>query len=781
VNTPLRVLLVEDNEEDALLVLRELSRGGYDLRPDRVETADTFRQALQRQDWDLIIADYSLPGFTGLAALAHLRETSLDLPFIIVSGAIGEEVAVQGMKAGAHDYLLKGNLSRLVPAVERELREAQERRDRRRAEAALRENAQRLHLHFSQTPLGVIEWNLNFEVVAWNPAAEVIFGFPAQAALGRHGSFIVPQSVRGHVAEVFQQLQTRRGGFRNANPNVTQSGRVIDCEWYNTPLVNEAGQVIGVASLVQDVTERKRSEAALLESEKKFRDLVATVPGVVYQFRQAPDGRRSFPFVSEAVTDLFGIPAEEAMRQAESLAECLLPEAREPFEESIRVSLLHLSPWLEELPIRARTGEVRWIRGHAVPERESDGSVLWQGVLVDITERKEGERARAQLEGQLRQAQKMEAIGTLAGGIAHDFNNILDAIIPYTHLAKSDVGDNPPVQECLDQVLQAAERAKNLVQQILAFSRKQKQERRPIQLQEVVREALKLLRSALPSTIAIQADLQPDAPAILADPTQLHQVIMNLCTNAEHALRGLVGILNLRLSRCEIEEGDPLTDRDLRPGPYLKLTVSDTGRGMDPETLKRAFDPFFTTKAPGEGTGLGLSVVHGIVKEHEGAITVSSQPGRGTTFDIFLPVLDTEAAPSENQPVSVPHGHGEHVLIVDDEPAICSVAQRTLERLGYRVTAHTNPAAALTDFQTRPRAFDLALTDLTMPVMTGVDLALRLLEIRPDLPIVLATGFGGVWTPESARRLGIRDVILKPIAPHAIAAVVHHALHPPGG
>ena len=326
------------------------------------------------------------------------------------------------------------------------------------------------------------------------------------------------------------------------------------------------------------------------------------------------------------------------------------------------------------------------------------------------------------------------------------------------------------------QILTAADRAKNLVQQILAFSRRQRQERQIIDLQPVVTEALKLLRSALPSTIEIVQRLNT-TPPVLANPTQIHQVMMNLCTNAEYAMRGHPGRLEITLEPIQVDESFARQHSDLRPGPYARLSVRDNGCGMPAELLDRIFEPFFTTKEPGQGTGLGLSVVHGIVKSHDGVILVHSQLDRGTEFQIYLPVQEKSQAVAAPAAKRAPSGSGQHILVVDDEPPICNVLSQMLSRAGYQVAAYSDPQAALREFLAQPARFDLLLTDLTMPGMTGVELARRIYEVRPDLPVVLTTGFGGDVMVESATETRILKVLEKPVSPGMVTEVVHDILH----
>ena len=374
---------------------------------------------------------------------------------------------------------------------------------------------------------------------------------------------------------------------------------------------------------------------------------------------------------------------------------------------------------------------------------------------------------------QLIQLQKMEAIGTLAGGIAHDFNNLLVPILGFTGLVLDDLPTGSKSREHLSQVLEAGNRAKDLVSQILTFSRQTEIEPRPIQLVPIVKEALKLLRAAVPTTIDIRQNIAPDTGAVNADPTQIHQVLMNLCTNAEHAMpEG--GVLEVSLASVELDEEFCAGHEGLTPGPHVRLTVGDTGCGMDKKILKRIFDPFFTTKAPGQGTGMGLSVVHGIVKSHGGDIAVYSAPGVGTTFHIYLPVVESivEARP-EMEPVQ---GGTESILFVDDETVAVEIGSEILKRLGYRVTTRTSSIEALELFRTKPGRFDLVVTDQTMPNMTGAELAVELLRIRPDIPIILCTGFSHLINSEKARSLGIRELVMKPVVGTELGQTVRRVL-----
>jgi PAS domain S-box-containing protein len=394
----------------------------------------------------------------------------------------------------------------------------------------------------------------------------------------------------------------------------------------------------------------------------------------------------------------------------------------------------------------------------------------------DITERKQADARQTKLEGQLRQAQKMEAVGTLAGGIAHDFNNILGAIIGYSELAMLDILENHPAQAQLSEVLIAANRAKELVRQILTFSRQEEHERKPIQLRSVLGEALKLLRATLPSTIEIRQRIDCNASPILGDPTQIHQVMMNLGTNAWHAMSDRGGTLEVSLTMIDVDADFAQTLDGLQQGRHLRLMVSDNGCGIDPAALDRIFEPFFTTKPQGAGTGLGLAVVHGVVKRHQGAVSVYSEPENGTTFNLYFPVHDVDAQIAVSGSTHVPKGNGERILFVDDEAPLAALGKSMLERLGYRVTAKTSSVEALTTFSAHSDQFDLVITDQTMPSLSGADLAKLILEIRPNLPVILATGYSTTINPEKAKAIGIRELLLKPNTTQSMSEAIRRAL-----
>jgi PAS domain S-box-containing protein len=500
---------------------------------------------------------------------------------------------------------------------------------------------------------------------------------------------------------------------------------------------------------------------SLGNSEKRYRDLVENSPGTICMH----DLDGTLLFVNRAWAHTLGYEPADVV--GHSLGAFLAPSVRHLFADYLeRVRQEATADGLARLVTRGGK-ELLWMY-RSLRYEEAGKRPYVIGYAQDITERK-------QLEAQVRQAQKLQALGTLAGGIAHDFNNILTAILGYTELTMDDVAPDSCGWQNLQEVYTAGERAKELVQQILTFSRQTESERKPVRLHLLVKEVLKLMRASLPTTIDMRSRIDTTSDVVLADPTQMHQVLMNLCTNARHAMRETGGVLEVRLEAVQVTADDAATHSELTPGPYLRLLVRDTGHGMTPEVMERIFEPFFTTKGVGEGTGMGLAVVHGIIASHSGAITVTSAPGQGTTFEVYLPRSDAAIASETRPQEPLPRGE-ERLLFVDDENTLVRLWQATLEHLGYEVVVSTDGLAALETFRAAPYGFDLVITDHTMPRMTGEVLAQELRRLRPDIPIVLCTGFSHTMTAEKAQALGLDAFLMKPFTPHDLSYVVRGVL-----
>lgn len=774
---PLRALHVEDSERDANLLTRHLSRAGYELTSERVETAEAMRRSLKKQGWDVILCDYSMPHFDALQAVRLLKEMELDLPFIIISGTVGEAVAVEAMRAGAHDYLMKDNLVRLVPTIERELQEAENRRARRQAEAELRQSEEQYRRLIDTAYEGIWIADANAQITYANQRLAKMLGYTVEELIGRpvfeylagdtHGKMKIKSQRRLQGIEEQCDMRLRR-----------KDGSALWVILSATAIRDGQGQVTSTLAMLTDITKRKRGEeekaqlTAQIESQRqRLNNIVASVPGVVWESWKEPDaaGQRS-DFVSDYVVTMLGYSVEEWLAKPNFWVSIVHPDDREEVANGVAASFASGKSSSQKFRWVARDGRIVWVESNYAVVADVEGRPAGlRGVTLDVTE-------RIKLEEQLRQAEKMEAIGTLAGGIAHDFNNILGAIVGYTELAELEVTEGGRAHNHLEQVLIASARAADLVRQILTFSRQKEHDREALQLQPIINETLMLLQGSLPSTIEVVQNIDPAASAVLGDSTQIQQVIMNLCTNAGQAMEEHGGVLEISLTRLDIDSQFAGDHPELKEGPHIRLTVSDTGCGMDRATRERIFEPFFTTKAPGHGTGLGLAVVHGVIKNHGGMITVDSQPGLGSSFNIYLPVYDDQPDAVVHKSVPTPRGNGEHILFVDDEDALVSLGKSTLEDLGYRVTTRTDGVEALAAFKLDPEDFDLVITDQTMPHMNGSDLSRELLQIRPGLPVILATGYSATMSPEKAKAIGIREFLFKPNTMHELGEAIRRAL-----
>jgi two-component system, cell cycle sensor histidine kinase and response regulator CckA len=651
---PLRLLLVEDSATDADLVLLAFRRAGIGVEHERVQSARALRDALGRRTWDAVICDYSMPGFDAAAALEELRATGQDLPFLLVSGTIPDQTAVGLMRAGAHDYILKDNLARLVPATQREIKEAEERRNRRQAEIALE------------------------------------------------------------------------------------------------------------------------------ESRALYRSLVAHLPAAV--FRKDLDGR--YQFVNAQFCAARGRPEEQVLGRMDS--ELLAPDLAARHRADDR-RVVETGEILQAEETVAVPGEgVRHVEVLKAPVRDGDGRIVGvQGFFWDITGRKKAEEARASLEAQLRQAQKMEAIGQLSGGVAHDFNNLLTIIQGHVSMMQAAPGLPADLTESVAEIAHAAERAANLTRQLLAFGRRQTLHPVDLDLNDVVAHVTRMLQRIVGEDITVHLRFSPQRVPVHADASTVEQILLNLVVNARDAMpEG--GQLEIGTRVCEIDEPAAAAVPGARAGSFACLSVGDTGCGIAPEIRPRIFEPFFTTKDVGKGTGLGLATVYGIVQQHHGWIDVRSEPGRGATFLVYLPRLAGAGAlpGTAAVPAGVPGGR-ETILLVEDEPAVRGLVRAILARLGYRILEAHSGASALKLWPEHSREVDLLLTDMVMPDhMSGRELAGRLRQDRPDLRVIYTSGYdaeisGGDLPLEE----GI-NFIAKPFSPARLAEIVRVNLDtpaPPGG
>ncbi|MDD2466292.1 MAG: PAS domain S-box protein [Desulfobulbus sp.] len=535
---------------------------------------------------------------------------------------------------------------------------------------------------------------------------------------------------------------------------------------------DDCGEPLRITGTLADITQIKAQGEELRLSEQHRKLALEAAQAGTWEW----DLTTNENIWSDELWSLYGLEPHSCCPSYDEWLKIIHPEDLQQTIEALNWAIAHQKPFRVEWRVQLQGEEFRWLMARGRPTFDENGHLVrYLGVAMDITERKGNESSRNLLKSQLQQAQKMEAIGTLAGGIAHDFNNILAAIVGYTEMAKDRRTSRAEIDKDLNKVLEASGRATNLVRQILAFSRQSQTQRAPLEPIHLIKEAVKLLRPALPSTIAIQPITNKSSQCILADPTQIHQVVMNLCTNAFHAMEANGGVLAISLDDCDLQPDDLIRESKVQPGSFVRLSIADTGPGMTPEIMEKIFDPYFTTKDIGRGTGLGLSIVHGIATAAGGFVRCESSVGEGTVFQVYLPAVGPAPQPLPTQVENDCSGK-ERILLVDDEVILTEMERTMLERLGYHVTVQTSSQDALEIFQQTPEAFDAVITDQTMPGLTGVDLARKILQVRPNFPIILCTGYSSLINEHQARAFGIKGFAMKPISNKALAQLLREVL-----
>ncbi len=656
--------------------------------------------------------------------------------------------------------------------------------EHKQTEIALSESETRLSHIIMGSPVPTFVIDTDHVITHWNLALEKVSGISGRQVVGTKNQWmpfyskkrpvmadlivdqVSEEKLSNYYIGIYKKSQSVENAYEAEDffPDMGEHGQWLF--FTAAPLRNSAGDIIGAVETLQDTSARKEAETALRESESKFRSIFDNKGTATFLFGEDHIIREC----NLTFEELCGYSKSDIinkMKWSDFIAKENLEKMQKYHDQ--RSKGTGSPPSQYESRIVNKAGEVKTVIANV--------SLIGKQRIVsltDITEQTLAAIENEQLHKKLAQAQKMEAIGSLAGGIAHDFNNILGAIIGYTELAKMDKIDSKEIGKHLNKVLIAADRAKNLVHQILTFSRQTEQKIRPLKVGPIIKEVLQLLRASLPSTIEIQSDIN-NKSLIMGDPTQIHQVILNLCTNAGHAMQENGGTLYVGLTNEKLGPNFTSSIPDASTDDYAKIEVKDTGHSIPPELIERLFEPFFTTKGPGEGTGMGLAVVHGIVKSMKGEIIVESVLGKGSAFSVYLPVVQDMAKTDEPKENALAKGRG-HILFVDDEPSMVDIGELILTQLGYHVTIRTSGIEALEAFKSNPDKFDLVLTDMTMPRMTGEKLAKEILSIRKEIPIIICTGFSSAMTEEKALEIGVKGLLMKPFIFSELAGVIHNVL-----
>ncbi len=770
-NTPHRgnILVVDDNPANLRLLCSILSKHGYKARP--AASGKLAIQSAQHKLPDIVLLDIRMLEMNGYEVCRTLKAdpNTAEVPVIFISALEEEEDKVKAFQAGGVDYLTKPfHETEVLARIATHLNLYKMQQNREELVALRTEELQKSHALYRESQeiakLGHWELDLITNHLSWSDEIFRIFEIDKEKFPASYETFLglVHPDDRELVNTAYTSSLKNRTQYDIVHRLLFSDGKVKYVQEKCRTNYDEKGDPVYSLGTVQDITERKQAEDQIKKAkdewERTFQAIgdIATIQDLNHRITRV--NKKACDIFSAQPDELEGKLCYEVFRGVNA------PCQGCPAVDSLKNFEVHTAE------VEHEQLEKTFIVS-ASPFFDMEGNI--SGIIhfaKDITDQKK-------LEGQLRQAQKMEAIGTLAGGIAHDFNNILTPIFGYAEMALETIPADSPTASEIHGLLKAAKRAKELVKQILTFSRQAEKELQPLEIQFVIKEALKLARASIPTTIEIRQNIDPACSAVLADPTQIHQVIMNLCTNAYHAMRETGGVLGVALSQVELGPGDLQNKLDLKPGTYVMLEVNDTGHGMNRDVMEKIFDPYFTTKVKGEGTGLGLSVVHGIVQNLCGNITVYSELEQGTSFHVYLPIIKTEPQKITEEiiPIVLPSGH-ERIFVLDDEEEITELERRILESLGYQVTNFTNCEEALKAFRTKPDSFDLIITDMTMPKITGFELAREVLSIRPEMPIIICSGFSEFISEETAKAAGIREFIMKPILKRDLAQIVRKVL-----
>jgi len=761
---PVRVLHLEDNENDQLLVSEMLREAGLRCEFALAKNRDEFAEALKRGSYDIIISDFTLPSYDGASALSLAREMCPETPFIFFSGTIGEEAAVEGLKRGAADYVLKQRPTRLAPAVRQALRAAEEHVQRQRAESALRQSEERFRIVAHVTNDVVWEWDVQNDKVTVSENFKATYGHPIRenGITSQYWFGYVHPDDRNRVMAGVSTLLASHGRVWWSEHRIRRADGVYADIFDRASVIYEPdGKPVKMVGVMIDMTQRKQAEekireqAALLD---KAQDAIIVT-----------DLETRILYWNQSAERIYGWNAAEVM--GKTLQEVLFHGAPPPeLQETIK-SVSERGEWTGELHELTKDGKTVIMQGRSTMIRDETGQPKSLLIInTDITERK-------LLEEQFLRAQRLESLGVLVSGIAHDLNNTLSPILMGTNMLLTN---SPPaeVESVLNIMEASARRSKDMVKQMLAFARGGELNKISVNAGQLVKEMGRIVAETFPKSIQCRVQLDKSSWPVSGLPTQLYQVLLNLCVNARDAMPN-GGTLTLATKNVSLKSSDVALPPEAKPGNYLCLSVADTGTGIPAGQLEKIFEPFFTTKAPGKGTGLGLSTSLGIVRNHDGFMTVHSQVGQGTEFKIYLPAATEPSAHTVLKRLSLPPGNGERILIVDDEEAFLAIMRSALENYSYKVLTASGGLEAVAQFARNPGAVNLIITDLDMPFMDGRAVVAALRKIRRDVKIIVASG------SEKDLENFLKDIqpdafISKPFTSESLLETVYRVLAPKG-
>lgn len=757
----LRVLYLEDNRRDRELLVERVKADGLKCEFTHVVTKNEFEAALAHTEFDLILSDFTLPSYQGTAALAVARAQQPDVPFIFVSGTIGEVRAVECLKSGATDYVIKGNLDRLVPAIRRALRESAGRLRRRNAEADLRASEERFRTVFESAPIGVLNTDSDGRVLRANRTVQQMLGYSEAELQELSGQQLThPNDLEQSHKSFVELLAGKADRVRVEKRYRRKDGSFVWVQLTAAAVRDSQGRFLYIVALIEDLTDRKLAEEHIRD-QARLLDLAHD--GIV-----VTDAQGRVTSWNSGAARLYGWSTNEVL--GHNVTEFLYADP--VAYETLLKGLLARGEWTGELRQRTHIGGEVIVNSSATLIRDEHGepkSILL--INTDVTEKKK-------LEIQFLRAQRMESIGVLASGIAHDLNNILAPIAIASQILRMRPLDQESTQ-MIDRIETSAHRGANVVRQVLTFARGIEGERALLQPRHLLREIIKIAEDTFPKSIDISYNTAEELWPVMGDATQLHQVLLNLCVNARDAMPS-GGRLRLTAENLLLEDNFNHLP-NLTAGPYVLIQVQDSGTGIPQDIIEKIFEPFFTTKELGKGTGLGLSTALGIIKSHGGWMNVYSEPGKGANFKVYLPASPSMAAPhAASAQVSLPHGAGELVLIVDDEAAIRDVTRKILVRHGYNVLTASDGVEALALFSEQAGKIHLVLTDMMMPRMEGLALIREIKQAEPNCKIICTSGLGNIADQrersEELKSLGVRDFLSKPCPPEKLLNTLHQVL-----